>query len=74
MSDVSFDFTKSEGVLKATQVIADASYNQSIPVPNLVGCTRAVNAAIRLAELQVRYQMLVVKHSDAAVKPIALLE
>ena len=70
-----FDFNTKAGLIAAQEEIASSAMNQKIPVANLNIATRQTNGRIRLAELDMRYQMFVVKTTgDTKVRPIALLE
>lgn len=72
--DREFNFSTKEGVIKAAQDVAAASFNQTIAVQNVTGCARMINSAIRLAELELRYKMFQRKYSETPPGSIALLE
>lgn len=74
---VKFDFTKKEGVLKAYEVSADAAVNQSMPMSNVLGVQRAAGGAVRLAELELKYQIFKQKVNgggDSVAPTIKMLE
>jgi glutamate racemase len=71
----SFNFNSRAGVIEAQETIAQSAMNQKIPVANLNIAMRATNGRVRLAELDMRYQMFVAKTTgNKEVRPIALLE
>ena len=74
---IAFDFTKNADVIRACQLSAEHSINQSLPMPNILGLQRAANSAMRLAELQLRYSMFkekMKKSGGESVVTVPLLE
>jgi hypothetical protein len=54
---IEFDFSKNAEVVRGCQIAAAAAVNQTLPLPNIIGLQRALNGVMRLAELQLRYEM-----------------
>lgn len=73
---VKFNEFKTEAdVNSAFALSAEHCANQTIPVTNAIGISRAANGRLRVAELKVRYQTLQMKYKDqGGMKPIGLLE
>ena len=70
-----FNLKTRAGVTAALEDIGKKSLEQKVPTHNLNIAIRAVNGGIRLAELDMRYQMFVAKTTGTKeVKPIQLLE
>jgi len=75
VNSFTFDFNSRDGVIKAQEEIATAAMNQKIPVSNIAMAGRQVTGRMRMAELELRYQMFVAKVTgNKEVRPIALLE